>query len=143
MKKHFSTLWRMLVLTLVLASPQVMLTSCGDDEPESTVIDYYLSVEENFLVNGSKEQADRFENPKTRLMAAIRRVYPKPEANGNDAAVIAACDQEYAEYVDMYSGMSENFTCVFHLVRATMKGGIIKQNETLKTYIYDINPTED
>ena len=105
--------------------------------------DYYLSVEENFLVNGSKEQADRFENPKTRLMAAIRRVYPKPEANGNDAAVIAACDQEYAEYVDMYSGMSENFTCVFHLVRATMKGGIIKQNETLKTYIYDINPTED
>ena len=44
MKKSFSTLWRMLVLMLVLASPLVMLTSCGDDEPESTVIDYYLTL---------------------------------------------------------------------------------------------------
>lgn len=143
MKKRFSTLWRMLVLSLVLASPLIMLTSCGDDEPESTVIDYYLSVEENFLVNGSKEQAERFENPKTRMMTAIRRVYPTPDVNGNDAAVIAACDQEYAEFVDMYSGMSDNLTCVFHLVRATMKDGIIRQNEQLKTYTYDINPTED
>ena len=143
MKKRFSTLWRMLVLSLMLASPLVTLTSCGDDEPKSTVIDYYLSVEESFLVNGSKEQAERYENPKTRMMAAIRRVYPTPDVNGNDAAVIAACDQEYADYVDMYSILSDNLTCVFHLVRATMKDGIIRQNEQLKTYTYDINPTED
>lgn len=143
MKKRFSTLWRMLVLLLVLVNPLVMFTSCGDDEPKSTVIDYYLSVEESLLVNGSKEQVARFENPKTRMMTAIRRVYPTPDINGNDAAVIAACDEEYAEYVNMYNGMSENVTCVLHLVRATMKGGIIRQNETLKTYTYNINPTED
>ena len=143
MKKRYPTLWRMPVLMLVLVNSLVMFISCGDDEPKSTVIDYYLSVEENLLVDGSKEHATRFENPKTRMMSAIRRVYPTPDVNGNDAVVIAACDQEYAEYVDMYNGMSENLTCVLHLVSATMKDGIIRQNETLKTYIYNINPTED
>ena len=56
MKNRFSTVLRMLALSLLLACPLVMLTSCGDDEPKSMVIDYYLNVEEGFLVNGSIDQ---------------------------------------------------------------------------------------
>ena len=143
MKKRFSNLWRMLVFSLVLASPLVLFTSCGDDEPKSTVIDYYLNVEEGFLVNGSQDNTSRYYNPKDRMNAVIKQVYPTPDINGNDVAVIAACDQEYREYVEMYTGLSDHLTCIFHLVRATKKDGIIRQNETIKTYIYDINPSGD
>lgn len=143
MKNRFSTVLRMLVLSLLLASPLVMFTSCGDDEPKSMVIDYYLNVEEGFLVNGSMDQTAKYYNPKNRMYDAIRQAYPTPDAQGNDAAVIAACDREYEEYVGMYTGLGDHITCVFNLVRATKKGDIIKQNETLKTYVYDINSTED
>lgn len=143
MKKRYSHLWRIMVIALALSSSLVALNSCGDDEPKSTVIDYYLNIEEEFLVNGSKEHTARYYNPKDRMRAAIRQAYPTPDGKGNDEAVIAACDREYEEYVNMYSGMSDHLTCLFHLVRATKKGDIVKQNETLKTYTYDINPTED
>ena len=144
MRKRYSNAWRLIVIALVLMCQLPVLTSCDDDESKSTVIDYYLNVEEAFLVNGSNETISRYENPVTRMRNAIKQAYPTPDTQGNDEAVIAACDQEYRAYVDMYSMLtSDHFTCLFHLVRATKVGGIIKQNQTIKTYTYDINPTDD
>lgn len=137
MKRHFKH--SLFILALII-SAMATLTSCGDDEPNSKVIDYYLDVEEEFLVDGSTSRVDRYYNPVTRMREAIRKAYPKPDGNGNDDAVIAACDKEYETYVSFYEGGSEHFTCLFHLVRATKEGSIVKKSETLKTYTYDINP---
>ena len=142
MNHHFNPC-RALLIALLFIGAMVTFTSCGDDDdPKSTVIDYYLDVEEEFLVNGSTDLTDRYYNPITRMRQVIRKVYPNPDSKGNDEAVIAACDREYEEFLGMYQGAEEHFTCLFRLVRATKAGGVVKQNEVLKTYVYDINPYE-
>ena len=75
-----------------------------------------------------------------KIKAAIKAAYPEPDKTGNDDAVIEACSKEYETYQGLYIGGKEHLTCLFHLVRATKKGDIVKTNETLKTYVYDINP---
>ena len=67
MRKRYSNAWRLIVIALVLMCQLPVLTSCDDDESKSTVIDYYLNVEEAFLVNGSNETISRYENPVTRM----------------------------------------------------------------------------
>ncbi|MBQ9554769.1 MAG: hypothetical protein IJV05_00940 [Muribaculaceae bacterium] len=142
MKRNYK-FWHLLALSLLFVTSLATLTSCGDDDdPKSTVIDYYLDVEEEFLVNGSSDLADRYISPIPRMRQAIHKAYPTPDTKGNDEAVIAACDKEYEEYLEMYVGGAEHFTCLFRLVRATKSGTVVKQNEILKTYTYDINPPE-
>ena len=128
-----------MVALLVIAA--FTLTSCGDDdEPKGTVIDYYINVEEEFLVNGVNNASGRFLNPVTRMREAIRKVYPTPDANGADMEVLAACEKEQMDYIEMYTGMPEHLTCLFHLVRVVKKGTRVTLSENLKTYVYDINP---
>ena len=132
--------YRWLMLSLVLVGSAMLFTSCGDDdEPQGTVIDYYLEVEEEFRVDGSTDLTDRYFSPITRMKAAIRKVYPTPNVNGNDEAVLAACDKEFEDYNNMYRGDEKHFTCLFHLIRAVKEGSVVKKSERLSTYVYDIN----
>ena len=140
MKKYINP-WRMLLWVAFIAATMT-LASCGDDEPEA-VIDYYVNVEEKFLVNSSAELTDRYFHPESRMREAINKAYPKPDDKGNDALVIEACDKEYAEYVKMYTGVEAHFTCLLHIMRAKKVGTIVKQSEKIKTYSYDINPPEE
>lgn len=141
--KHVLKSWHALALMLLLASAMTIgMTSCGnDDEPGATTIDYYIRVDEAFLVNGSDRQTS-FMNPVTRMKDAIRKVYPTPNAQGDDEAVIAACDQEYQDYVEIYTGYHDHITCLVRLIRATKEGYVIKQNQQLRTYVYDINSSD-
>ena len=128
------------MFSLLLVSVIISVASCGSDEPQSNVIDYYLNVEEEFLIDGSTDHTDRYYSPITRMREVIRKTYPNPDSKGLDDAVIAACDKEYETYYEMYDGGSEHFTCLFHLVKARKVNGIVKESETLRTYNYDINP---
>lgn len=140
MKRSFK-LWRGLLFSLMLVATIATVSSCGkDDEPKSNVVDYYIDIEEEFLVNGSNSMTDRYNSPIKRMREVIRNTYPKPDSKGNDEAVVAACDKEYEDYCNMYRGYSDHFTCLIHLMRAVKKGTIVKQSETLRTYVYDINP---
>ncbi|MBR5685787.1 MAG: hypothetical protein IKX18_06525 [Muribaculaceae bacterium] len=140
MKSNHSTLWRLLFV-LLLAAPLFILTACGDDDDEpTTTIDYYLEVEEEFLVDGAVDHTDRYYSPVTLMKEAIRNAYPTPNAKGDDDAVIKACDNTYQRYLEMYTGKSEHLTCLVHLVRASKSGDIVKQSERIKTYLFDINP---
>lgn len=140
--KHLLNPWRLMLLSLFFIGAAVAFTSCGDDEPTNEVIDYYVNVEEEFLVDGSTLHTDRYYNPVKRMQEAIRKAYPTPNAVGDDDAVIAACDKEHGEYVSLYDGGSEHMTCLMHVVKVFKRGGIVKQSETLMTYVYDINSTE-
>ena len=139
--KHLSKLWHALPLVALLAICAIALSACGDDdEPQGTVIDYYINVEEEFLVDGATDSPGRFHNPATRMMEAIRRVYPTPNATGADMEVLAACEKEQMDYIELYTGRTEHLTCLFHLMRVVKKGTRITLSEKLKTYVYDINP---
>lgn len=140
MKKVFR--WcQFLVITCLLFGG---LSSCGSDEPEGESIDYYMEVEEEFLVNGATNYTDRYKehNPRTMMMEAIRNVYPKPDNVGKDEAVVQACDQVYTRFYEMYSGNGDHLTCLFHLVKAYKVGDIVRHSERLKSYTFDVNPIE-
>lgn len=135
--------WQGLSLLLLLIATMGTLSSCGDDEPSTMVIDYYLEIEEGFLVDGAVDHTDRYYSPITLMWEVIHATYPTPTTTGNDEAVIQACDELYQRYQSMYTGKGEHLTCLFHLVKATKRGDIIKQNEYLKTYAFDINPVSE
>lgn len=142
MKHHFKQ-WRGLLFSLLLIGTMASLTSCGNDEPSSTTIDYYLEVEQEFLVNGSSTIAQQYFSPINRMKETIRKVYPTPNQQGDDSAVLAACDKEYQEYCQMYKGEPyDHITCLFSLMRGVKVGNVVKQREKLRTYLYDINPKE-
>lgn len=138
--KHQFTHWRGLLFSLMIFAAITTLSSCGSDEPKSSVIDYYLSIEEEFLVDGSTSHTDRYYSPITRMRSAIKSAYPEPDTQGNDDAVIAACDKEFETYQSLYSGGDEHLTCLFELVRVTKVNDIVRSSETLKVYQYNINP---
>lgn len=140
MKNRFN-LCRILLLAIALVSTMATLTSCGDDdEPKGQVINYYIEVEEQFLVDGSTDHTDRFYNPVTLMKEAILKAYPTPTATGNDEVVINACNESYLGYIANYDGYDAHLTCLIHLVKAVTSGDIVKQTEYLRTYQYDINP---
>ena len=139
--KHQLKQWRGFLFSLLLVGAMASFTSCGNDEPSATTIDYYLEVEEEFLVNGSSTLAERYFSPIKRMRETIRKVYPVPNDKGDDNAVIAACDAEYEEFCNMYTGEgNDHLSCQFTLNRAIKKGYVVKQREKLRTYHYDINP---
>lgn len=143
MKQSLNNILRKLSFALLLILPLMAFTSCGDDKDEpTTTIDYYLEVEEEFLVDGAVDHTDRYYSPITLTREALRKAYPEPNAQGADEAVSNACDEVYARYITMYDGKAEHLTCLYHLVRATKRGDIVKQGERLKTYSIDINPYE-
>ena len=140
-RKHLLNPWRLMLLSLFFIVAAATFSSCGDAEPSAEVIDYYVNVEEQFLVDGSTLHTDRYFNPVKRMQDAIRKAYPTPNAVGADDAVIAACDKEHGEYISMYAGQSQHMTCLMNVVKVLKRGGIVKQSETLMTYVYDINST--
>lgn len=132
---------RFLLCAVMLAGALMLATSCGDDdEPKELTINYYMDVEERFLINGTSDLINRYFSPVDMMEEAIRNVYPKPDIQGNDEAVIAACDEKYQEFYSMYSGREDHLTCTMHLMRARMEGKIVKHSEMLKTYVIDVNP---
>ena len=129
----------MLVLSCLLMGT---LSSCGSDEPESTTVIYYLDVKAVFLVNGSSNYADGYKNPITLMNESIRKVYPTPDAVGNDEAVIAACDEVYAMVCNDYAVSGDHLTCEMDLTKANKTGTILRDHEVLKNYTIDVNPIE-
>lgn len=142
-KKHATRAWQLMLLAVLFIGMGVTFTACGDDdEPKTEVIDYYVSVEEAFLVNGLTDHTDRYYDPVKRMTEAIRKAYPTPNAKGDDDGVIAACDNERMTYISMYDGGAEHLTCLMHLVRVVKRGDVVRESMTLKTYYYDINAAE-
>lgn len=139
--KNLSRVWLFFAISCLLLAG---LTSCGNDEPDATTIDYYMEIEEDFLVNASSNYADRYKNhnPKEMMKEAIRMAYPTPDMVGNDEAVIQACDEVYARFYEMYSGNGDHLTCLMHLVKVNKEGALVRQSEYLKTYNIDVNPIE-
>ena len=137
--KKVSCLWQFFVVACLLLGG---LTSCGSDEPDAKTIDYYLEIEEEFLVDGSADHTDRYYSPITLMRESIRRVYPTPDAVGNDEAVVQACDETYDRFYEMYTNKGEHLTCLVHLIKVNKEGDIVRQSEYLKTYTIDVNPIE-
>ncbi len=117
-----------------------VLSSCGSDEPEPLTVDYYIEVEESFLVNGNANFPDGYINPVTTMREAIRKAYPKADNVGNDQAVVKACDEAYEKFYQDYTSGGDHLTCLIHLIKSRNEGIIVRESVRLKTYNIDVNP---
>ena len=79
------------------------------------------------------------------MNAAIQRAYPTKTQQGADQEVIAACDKAYEDFVALYEGdlRDENLTALVNLKRVVRRGGTIRENETLKAYLFNVNYHEE
>ena len=135
--KRFSRTGLLFVLSCLFMG---VLSSCGSDEPEPLTVNYYIEVEESFLVNGTSNYPDGYINPVTTMRESIRKAYPMADNVGNDQAVIKACDEAYEKFYQDYTSGGDHLTCLLHLIKSRNEGIIVRESERLKTYNFDVNP---
>lgn len=138
----------LLVPLLLIACLLGFISCTGDDEPESS-IGYYLMIQTRVPIKtaGSMPPPPKYKliGDLTRLMQkGIKEVYPKHDMQGNDGAVITACDDVYLSYTEIYRdsamvatntlGATFHTDCVVVLYRARMTGTIVRASYLLKTY---------
>ena len=126
---------RLLFLSMLFIAAASSLSSCSSvDEPE-TAIDYYLSIESRVPIKNTHDaRANMMGQVSNNMREAIHDVYPIRDLDGNDAAVIQACDEAYSYYRSAYPAGQQNTECVLKLYRARMQGTIVKQSVAIKTY---------
>lgn len=139
----FINLSRMLLAIMAITLASSFLSSCGDDE-DMLDVGYYLLVNSEDAYKGSstdQQQGTIGESTSsviyttiTLMNQAISETYPVRDRNGNDAAVIAGCDNVYRSYVESHTTKGGATVCVIVLYRARMEGTIVKSSTPLKTY---------
>ena len=147
--RHLFTPWRLILIVGMLAGVLTGASSCGNDEPDLDV-GYYLGIQSQVRLSLYEEDesqgtsaspvADVLSTTIVRMRKALALAYPKPNAYGNDAHVIAACDDIYMDYKKSYGPSERNIVCVVKLYRARMEDDIVKKNTALKTYNFGALP---
>lgn len=111
-----------------------LLTSCDkSDEPEFTV-DYFFTV-----VSGPPDylpvpKSDEAYTITGKMKESFRKEYPKATVEGNDGAVLHACDQVYLNFLQEHPDAAQHFYCEARLNRARMRGSIVVSYITIKRY---------
>lgn len=126
---------RLLLLSLLFIVSATTFSSCtSEDEPDIS-IDYYLSIEPRHPIHNTLDtRANMMGQITTRMRVAIQEVYPVRNLQGNDVAVMKACDDAYSYYREAYPAGAQNTECVVKLYRARMDGMVIRQSVPLKSY---------
>lgn len=128
------TLKRMMFMLLCLVTVTVF-TSCESAEEPEVAIDYYLTIESRVpLKNTLSPRGNMMGQITSRMKTAIHEVYPVPNLQGDDVAVLVACDEAYSYYREAYPAGAQNTECVAKLYRARMQGKIVKRSVAIKTY---------
>lgn len=131
---------RRLAIVIIAVFTLCCIGACSsDDEPEITSIDYYLSIQTPYAIYRSgalppPPKEDMIGKLTLKMKKRIHEAYPERDMQGNDAAVLVACDEVYKEYRE--TGLKSNTMCVATLYRARMSGMIIKQSTPIKQYSF-------
>lgn len=152
-RQHLFTPWHLFLLIAVVVAALVGVTSCGHDDPELKV-GYYLSVSssEAYMASSDDEDQGTMSDTQsgnvlyttiTRMKQAVRNAYPAPQNNGDDAAVLVACDKIYRDYKRMYGEYEKNTICVVKIMRTSLNDeGIVVGSRTLTTYSFGSLPPD-
>ncbi len=146
---HLNSLQQVFVL-LITSCVLLALGACTADEEPETAIGYYITIQSKYPIRALGGMPPM---PKEKMIgditsgmqAAIRKVYPVHDQQGDDYAVIRACDDLYRSYYEAYRdtsavisntlmGGSRASECNVVLYRARMSGIIVRASYPIKTY---------
>lgn len=138
------------LLTLLLFTSLLLVTSCGNDEPE-WFVGYYLEIDAQVAISLSDEGQDHgimpdmgldvLSNAVRRMRDALLEVYPEDTRTGNDVAVLTACGDIYRKYKRAYSDYEGHTVCVVKLFRAKKDSqGIVRESTPLTVYQFGVLP---
>lgn len=140
MKSRFLDLFMVL---LSLVAVQALCVSCSsEDEPDGSLVDYYLALESSDIIGLSEEDLNGSLRPPQeqsayvtylRMKKALRDAYPTASANGNDGRVIAVCDSCFRESIFYYEP-GRDIICTVRLMRTTQSGKHIIKSRQLTSY---------
>lgn len=141
---------RLLLGLSLLFFPLMSLTSCGNDEPD-LMVGYYLSINSQvgYMATTENEEQGTMSDSNygnvlyttiTKMRQALHNAYPIASKDGNDVAVLSACDNIYREYKSMYGALEKNTICVAKIYRARMDGEIVVSSKTLTVYHFGALP---
>lgn len=147
--RHLFTPWRFFLIVGMLVGVLTGASSCDNDEPDLEV-GYYLSIQSQVRLSLYEEDesqgtsaspvADVLSTTIIHMREALAKAYPVRNIYGNDARVIAACDDIYMDYKSSYGPSERNIVCVVKLYRARMEDDIVKKSTPLKTYNFGALP---
>ena len=137
---HLNSLQQVFML-LITSCVLLALGACTADEEPETAIGYYITIQSKYPMPKEKMIGDITSG----MQAAIRKVYPVHDQQGDDYAVIRACDDLYRSYYEAYrdtsavisntlTGGSRASECNVVLYRARMSGIIVRASYPIKTY---------
>ena len=121
----------LLPMCIVLVS---VLAGCDKADEPTFTIDYFFMVTCNPPDYEPVPKSDPAYTVTAVMKDSIRRVYPKATIQGDDGAVIAACDKVYYRYLAEHPEAAQYFYCVARLYRARMRGSIVASYTTIKSY---------
>lgn len=149
--KHSVHLKGRILLFMLLLSGVLGTTSCGNSEPD-WLIGYYMSINSQVRLNLSEDDesqgttsnmtVDVLSNTVRHLRLALQEAYPHDTHTGDDAAVIAACDDIYMAYKKAYADKEGHTVCVINLYRAKKDGDKVVDSAPLKTYTFGALPQD-
>lgn len=111
-----------------------VLAGCDKADEPTFTIDYFFMVTCNPPDYEPVPKSDPAYTVTAVMKDSIRRVYPKATVQGDDGAVIAACDKVYYRYLAEHPEAAQYFYCVARLYRARMRGSIVASYTTIKYY---------
>ncbi len=150
MNDHIFNPKKLLLTLSLLLFPLMSLTSCGDDESD-LMVGYYLSIQSQVGYMSSSENEGQgtmsdsnygnvLYTTITKMRQALHNAYPIVSKEGNDVAVLSACDNIYREYKNMYGALEKNTICVVKIYRTRMDGDIVVNSKTLTVYHFGALP---
>ena len=110
-----------------------LLSSCEEDSPEPK-IEYYFTVACKPPDYTSVPIDDNAYVITGIMKDSIRKVYPKPTLEGDDAHVVALCDRIYYRFLYEHPDARKYFYCVATLHRARKTSTIIKNDQKIRYY---------
>ena len=132
-KQQLSRALSLSALLLILTVTALPQTSCSGDEPLRA--GYFISVGTKSGKGGFIGREEKVYIIIGAMQDSIRAVYPKPTKDGDDNAVLVACNNVYRlfrqEHPEYFSGYA-----MIRLHRGWMKDDVIKSSSVIMTWTF-------
>ncbi len=122
-----------LFVSLLLAMSSV-LTSCDNSDEPALKVDYFFAISSNPPEYAPVPKSEMVYKVTKVMMDSIRKVYPKINTEGNDAAVLLVCSNVYHRYLQEHPDAAKYFFCQAKLNRGDMRGTIVVSYRTISCF---------